>query len=426
MTDLPYGWKFKKGNHEIVRTLTFQGMSVAIETDKGQYRHWHDHESGENGKTLMHYPYGYFQGTKKSGQSGDGMALDVYVGPVENAEDVYVVHQMKRPEFKVEDELKVMVGFESLKQARAAYLMHYYDERFLGSVDTLTVAEFKDKYITPFIKKAMMDMPPGHLPGMVVPKGGSSCSSCKFVSEDKEHCSNSYWIKWQKGNTKLPAAADQYCCDMYDSIKHIDQPPVKKALAGKDVGQIFSSAAGNSPAQFVNPSGVPPVQGMPMPGVPPVPSVTPGMGMMGPPPIDVETFDGVKSLLGRIGNMKDNELLNLIQEIWGPGYSYINATTEHVRCEALGFLLDQRDLLELMEPQQPSTISPVSIPPPLASSSESSNLPKPMEEASSDVNLPGSESVSRQLTDSNQQAPLKNSKMDRSNRIEFQTASQSG
>lgn len=238
---------FQRGNHEVVRQLTFQGMKIAVETDKGQSRTWYDKDAKNHGSTVMKFPYGYFVGTKNSGKSGDGMALDVYVGPEEKAKNVYVVHQMKKPDFKEFDELKVMIGFESARQARISYLCHYSDEKFLGDMDTLTVDEFKDKYLN-----------------------------------------------------------------------------VEKAL-----GQI-------SPIGVPNPNGMVAPMGMPM-----MP--------MGPPPIDVETLQGVESLLSRVGNMKDTELLSLVEEIWGPGYQYMNASPELVRCEVCGFLLDQRDLLKVAQ-----------------------------------------------------------------------------
>lgn len=301
-----------KGNHPVERRLTFQGMKIAIETDKGQLRHWHNTETGQSGTTKMHYPYGYFEGTKKSDQAGDGMALDVYVGPEEDADEVYIVHQMKHPNFKVEDELKVMLGFESLKQAKAAYLMHYDDERFLGDVDTLSVDAFKDKYITPY---------------------------------------------------------------------------VSKALAGKDVGLVAAAGtAGQQPnpndkGAEAQPSMPPPVR---MPGMP---MMGPGQMMpmmMGPPPIDVETIDGVNALLGRIGSMKDTELLNVAKEIWGPGLEYVQATPEHVRCEILGFLMDQRDLLGIA-PETPLSVSPSPI-----SSTTSTTMPTSLEGPSPSGNLENS------------------------------------
>lgn len=61
-------------------------------------------------------------------------------------------------------------------------------------------------------------VPPDHKPGMRVPKGGSSCFTCEYVSEDKKHCSNKYFQKWN-GSDKLPAPADEYCSDWYEEEK---------------------------------------------------------------------------------------------------------------------------------------------------------------------------------------------------------------
>jgi len=252
-----------KGNHEVVRRLTFQGMQIAIETDKNQLRHWSDKESGEAGSTKMRYPYGYFIGTKNRGQSGDAMALDVFVGPEEDVDEVYVVHQMKKPEFKEFDELKVMVGFESAKQAHMAYLSHYDNEKFLGSMDTLSLSKFKDKYLNSSVTKAMDAMP------------------------------------------------------------------------------LSSAAIGTE--SIPNPAGI-------APAITPTAPVTQMPAMQSS--MDVETLEGVESLLRRTGSMKDNDLLRLIKEIWGPGYQYINAPLELVRCEITGFLLDQRDLLKTAKEQQ--------------------------------------------------------------------------
>ncbi len=65
--------------------------------------------------------------------------------------------------------------------------------------------------------KGEFKLPVNHIAGMKVPKGGSSCAKCKFLSEDKKNCGNKYWIKWNDGNTKLPAPADEYCSDWFES-----------------------------------------------------------------------------------------------------------------------------------------------------------------------------------------------------------------
>jgi len=120
--------------------LKFRGLDISVETDAGSVREWHDPHSGESGKTTMKYPYGYIRKTK----GADGDHVDVYVGPDEAAPNVYVVHQMKKPDFKTYDEDKVMLGFASEDAAREAYLAHYNDPRFLGSVKEMSFDDFKD------------------------------------------------------------------------------------------------------------------------------------------------------------------------------------------------------------------------------------------------------------------------------------------
>ena len=67
--------------------------------------------------------------------------------------------------------------------------------------------------------KGEFQLPEEHKAGMIVPKGGSSCANCKFLSEDKKNCGNKYWIKWNGGDTKLPAPADEYCSDWFQPKK---------------------------------------------------------------------------------------------------------------------------------------------------------------------------------------------------------------
>lgn len=63
------------------------------------------------------------------------------------------------------------------------------------------------------------EFPPDHKPGMIVPKGGSSCSSCQFwESERPNECGNDYFIEWN-GSGKLPAPPDQYCSDWWVGIE---------------------------------------------------------------------------------------------------------------------------------------------------------------------------------------------------------------
>lgn len=59
---------------------------------------------------------------------------------------------------------------------------------------------------------------PGHQVGERVPAGGSMCANCKWL-KDEQYCSNKYFQRWHaevKGSktpSRLPAPADEYCCD---------------------------------------------------------------------------------------------------------------------------------------------------------------------------------------------------------------------
>lgn len=128
---------------KLARRMTFGGLSISVETDKGQKRHWHDPHSGESGSTSMQHPYGYIRGSMGT----DGDHVDVYVGPHEDATHAYVIDQMKKPDFKEFDEQKVMLGFKSASAAKKAYLAHYNDPRFFGSMKAIPFAEFATKVL---------------------------------------------------------------------------------------------------------------------------------------------------------------------------------------------------------------------------------------------------------------------------------------
>jgi len=234
--------KFKKATErpEIVRRLTFQGLPIDIETDRGQIRYF------RGGQVKLTYPYGYIRRT----EGADGDEIDIFVGPNTDSQAVYVIHTRKKPSFTTYDEDKVMVGFESPREAKAAFLENYDDRRFFGSMTETTIDDFKRIFVT------------------------------------------------------------------------------AKSLDAGLVGQ-------------------PPPPPMPMAPMGGMPGMMPGMGMMGmgPPPIDVETFEGVQQLLGRIGTVPDQQLMEIASTIWGSGYMFEGQVPDQARQEIIGFLLDQRDLL---------------------------------------------------------------------------------
>jgi DNA-directed RNA polymerase specialized sigma subunit len=114
-------------------------MPISVENKAGSYRTWYDKAEQREGKTKQLYDYGYIRGTLGT----DGDHVDVYVGPNEAAKFVYVIDQMKGPDFTKFDEQKVMLGFDSDTEARTAYLAHFDSSKFFGSLRPMGVADFK-------------------------------------------------------------------------------------------------------------------------------------------------------------------------------------------------------------------------------------------------------------------------------------------
>lgn len=123
---------------------TFQGFPIAIENAAGSERQWFDRDGSGRvvGSTLMRHHYGFIEGHIGS----DGDELDCYLGPYEDAANVYVVHQLAAPDFKSHDEDKTMLGFASADEAKAAYLAHRNDgDRAFGGMSTIPVEVFRRK-----------------------------------------------------------------------------------------------------------------------------------------------------------------------------------------------------------------------------------------------------------------------------------------
>lgn len=101
---------YKKGHVKI------DGFDITIENPKGSVRSGVDVD-GKPWSITMNNPYGYIRGTK----GVDGDHVDVFLG--DSGAGVYVVDQV-HPDGSF-DEHKVMYGFGSLEEAKAAYLANY-------------------------------------------------------------------------------------------------------------------------------------------------------------------------------------------------------------------------------------------------------------------------------------------------------------
>ena len=123
--------------HKLQGRTKLYGMDISIENKKGSYRSGVDGD-GHKWRTYMNYDYGYIRGTVGT----DGDHTDCYIGPDENATKVYVIHQ-NNPVTHKYDEDKCMMCFESADAAKKAYMKQYDRPGFFGSMETLTIDQFK-------------------------------------------------------------------------------------------------------------------------------------------------------------------------------------------------------------------------------------------------------------------------------------------
>jgi hypothetical protein len=127
----------KAGNYKMGHLLV-NGFDITIENPKGSYRCGKD-RNGKSWKCLMHNDYGYFR--KTVGKDGD--AVDVFLGPNLNSRKIFPIDQFINGKF---DETKVMMGFDSKEEAKAAYLSNYSADwkgfKYITEVDVDTFAKW--------------------------------------------------------------------------------------------------------------------------------------------------------------------------------------------------------------------------------------------------------------------------------------------
>lgn len=129
---------YKKGH------IKFSGYDYTIENPKGSTRSGKDAD-GKEWKVTMHDTYGYIRG--KFGKDGDH--LDMFINDKADLDnwngDVFVVDQVN-PDGSF-DEHKVMYGYDSMDDAKKAYLANYSDGwQGLGNITGASKDEF-DKWL---------------------------------------------------------------------------------------------------------------------------------------------------------------------------------------------------------------------------------------------------------------------------------------
>ncbi|MEE3497821.1 MAG: hypothetical protein VZS12_01640 [Ruminococcus bromii] len=124
--------------HKLQDRTSWNGLKISIENKKGSVRRGVD-KDGHQWATKMHFDYGYIRGSEGT----DGDYVDCYLGDNMDAKKVYIVHQNDPVTHKY-DEDKCMLGFDTLEDAKKAYLMQYDRPGFLGKIDTMDFDEFKE------------------------------------------------------------------------------------------------------------------------------------------------------------------------------------------------------------------------------------------------------------------------------------------
>ncbi len=129
-----YDRKYKLQGH-----TNWHGLKIAIENKKGTYRTG-TAQNGKKWKTLMDYDYGRICGTKAT----DSEAVDIFVGPDDTADMVYVVHQVDPLNGGRYDEDKCLINFPSRESAIIGYQNQYDRPDYLGKVSEFTIPQFKE------------------------------------------------------------------------------------------------------------------------------------------------------------------------------------------------------------------------------------------------------------------------------------------
>jgi hypothetical protein len=129
----------KNSKRPVKREVEFAGLPVAVEIEIGETKSG----VGQDGQEWSHvYQFPYGEILKTEGEDGD--PVDVYLGPIEDAPSVFVVHQLDMDGSRDED--KVFLGFQDAEAAEKAYRDHGPAWGF-GTMDEMTLDEFRRGYL---------------------------------------------------------------------------------------------------------------------------------------------------------------------------------------------------------------------------------------------------------------------------------------
>lgn len=117
--------------------VRFQGLDISVENPRGSERSG-TRPDGTEWRHTMSDHYGYIRRT----EGADGEQVDVYLGPDENSQRVFVVDQVNQQDGTF-DEHKVMLGYPDRAAAVAAYRSNFDKGWKIGPVTEMSLDEFK-------------------------------------------------------------------------------------------------------------------------------------------------------------------------------------------------------------------------------------------------------------------------------------------
>lgn len=128
----------REGNYQHGH-VRLHGMDITIETPKGAMRSGTD-KDGKAWSIKMNDHYGYI---KRTESEADNQHIDVFIGPKPDSHMVFIVdqHKINNSGF---DEHKVMLGYHTSEEAKAAYLSNYQKGwKGFADITALSLGEFK-------------------------------------------------------------------------------------------------------------------------------------------------------------------------------------------------------------------------------------------------------------------------------------------
>lgn len=124
------------GNYKMGH-VKVDGIDITIENPKGSVRSGKD-ANGKEWSVTMNNTYGYIRGTR----GVDGDHIDIFLSDNPESGNVYVIDQVDQ-QTGMYDESKVMYGFNSIDEAKDAYLSNYEEGWKVGVISEVSKEEFK-------------------------------------------------------------------------------------------------------------------------------------------------------------------------------------------------------------------------------------------------------------------------------------------